>query len=365
MLKTLKLGERMSDYMKIAMFAPYIAAPGSRMPNCFEYWQKSASSNKTIDFYIPTNLDMSLYEKYDNIHIISLSAENFWEKLQALFDFPIIHDYYKTAEYRVFFGIIFHDLIKDYDYWGTTEFDMIYGNIMKLVQPYIDAGIEVIGRTAPFRLIKNTEKLCNLPFAEIKDFAHPLTLQKAFSSVFCWHYDEVGGMEIKYHQAGVTKVALDEVFAEPIAKSKSFVCIGKHGKWEFVWDKGSLWGCNDLGEKREFLAAHFMKRKLSTEYDRPLDNYFYIVPNHILQNCGENANDSAFLFSSFVYTVKYLVKTYRSMIREKSTITKEDREIWLETVRYCEDNGLLPVEPRNKSLMKKLYHAAKRIIVWR
>lgn len=351
--------------MKIAMFAPYIAAPGSRMPDHFEYWQKSAAANKTVDFYIPTNLDMSLYEKYDNIHIISLSAEEFWEKLQALFDFPIVHDYYKTAEYRVFFGIIFHDLIKDYDYWGTTEFDVFYGNIMKFVQPYIDAGVEVIGRTAPFRLIKNTKELCNLPFAEIKGFAHPLTLQKAFSSAFCWYYCEVGGMEIKYHQAGVTKTSLDEVFADLIAKSKSFVCIGKNGKWEFVWDKGSLWGYNDLGEKKEFLVAHFMKRKLSAKNDRPSDDYFHIVPNRILQNGEDNANDNAFLSSSFRYTFKYLVKTYRSMIREKNTITKEDREIWLEAVRYCEENGLLPVEPKSKNLMKKLYYAAKRIVVWR
>ena len=171
--------------MKIAMFAPYIAPPGGGLPDYYEYWQKSAAANSQVDFFVVTNLDVSKYIKYDNIHYILLTADEFWDKVQALFDFPIARSYYKSAEYRPLFGTIFLDYIKDYDYWGSTEFDMIYGDILSFLQPYLDKDADVIGQTGPFRLIKNSDRLRSIPFYEVRDFKHPLTLELAFSNAYC------------------------------------------------------------------------------------------------------------------------------------------------------------------------------------
>ena len=198
-MKKHELKERL-HIMKIAIFAPYFTKPGGTLPIWFEYWQKTASYNSGIDFFVPTNVDISQYKKYENIHFICMSAEEFWGKLDTILGFKVYRGYYKTTEYRVFFGILFKDVIQEYDYWGTSEFDVIYGDIMKYLRPYIESGEDVIGKDAHLRLIKNTDKLRNLPFEEAKGFEHPLNYEAAFSTEYCWYFVE-GGMNLRYQQA--------------------------------------------------------------------------------------------------------------------------------------------------------------------
>lgn len=346
--------------MKIAMFAPYFAPPKGELPNYFEYWQKTAAANKDIDFFIPTNLDTSKYTKYVNIHYIFMTAEEFWAQLQSMLDFPICKGYYKTAEYRVFFGIIFYDIIKDYDYWGSTEFDVFYGDIMKFVMPYIKKGAEVIGSTGPFRLIKNTPKLRNMPFFEIKEFNYPLTLQIAYSTEYCWYFDELVGMNVRYHQAGVKVYSLDNIFADISNKYKYLSIVNKKYKWAFEWNNGKLYGYNEYGKKKEFLNAHFQKRKLSCVPDYVPDK-FYIVPNSILNSCDNIL--SHIKVNSFWYTFKICSKKYTKYLFENHREGKNTKQIREELNRYCTDNGISPTKTIKNPIVNLLYKI-KRKILW-
>lgn len=344
--------------MKIAMFAPYFGPdPNRGLPNYYEYWLKSAAANNRIDFFIPTNLNIGKFTKYNNINYLVMTAEEFWNKIQAIVDFPISRDYYKCSEYRIFFGIIFEDILRDYDYWGLTEFDMIYGDILKILQHELKDGAEVIGRIAPLRLIKNTDKLRYMPFAELKGFTHPLTLEVAFSTSYCWYFSEIIGMNVRYQQNGVEITSIDDRFGDISTKYKYLHCIGMRGKWGFNWDHGQLRGYNDRGEQKEFAAIHLQKRTIECPNEPPGDR-FNIVPN-IIHN--DYADCHELNVGTTLYTIKHLCKKYCEMIREHRNAGKDAELITKEVIMYCKENGLISTNPN--PLLKPLY-AIKQMILW-
>lgn len=331
--------------MKIALFAPYFAPPGGGLPNYFEYWQKSAAANSGIDFFVPTNVDIKRYKKYDNVHFICMTAEEFWDRLQKLFDFQISHGYYKTAEYRVVFGILFKDILSGYDYWGTTDPDVIYGDILKFIKPYLDNGKEVIGTTAPFCLIKNTDRLRYLAFESAKGIDHPLNIKDSFSSDFCWHFDEVRGMGLRFYQAGIKAVPLNSVMADIDQKYKYFHIFGQSGKWGFWWKNGELIGYNNNKQQKEYMFAHFQKRRLALNGNENDADEFCIIPNIIINGSTDILPNIE--PNTFAYTMCNRIKTYGKHKRQQKDIKKELIVSWLETDKYCRDNGLLPPKKKN------------------
>lgn len=345
--------------MKIAMFMPYFAADPKAVPVLYRTWQKSAAMNNEIDFFVVTNLAVEEHKEYGNIHYIFMSADDFWEKLQSILDFPISHSYYKTAEYRVFFGIIFKDILRGYDYWGTTDPDVIYGDIMKFISPYLEQDAEVIGRYSPFRLIKNTESLCNMPFYEVKGMEHPLTLKDAFSTDCCWYFDEIAGMNVRYHQAGVKFYVLDECIADIRVRNRYLSMGRREGKWGFTWTNGKLYGYDDSGHTVEFLCIHLQKRHMTIEGDLDGADTFCVVPNRILSGCSHSPDISV---KNYLYPIKKLLLANLRVIRQQRQMSPEAKLIYLETQDYCLKEGLR--FPPEKKLIIRAWHALKRLIAW-
>ena len=323
--------------MKIAMFAPYFTKPGSGFPNYFEYWQKSAASNSSIDFYIPTNVDISKYKKYENINFICMTDIEYWGKLEKLLGFSVPRTYYKTGEHRALYGILFENVIKEYDYWGTTEFDVIYGDILKFIQPYIDKKESVIGRYSPFRLIKNTEPLRYLPLKNLQEVSHPLNVDTAYSQSFCWYYDEISGMGLRYYQAGIKEIVLGPYMGEVDQKYKFLYCMGRRGKWGFSWNNGKLIGYNNLGEKTELMYIHLQKRKLNVDDNKEVADKFCIVPNRFINDCEIDKNITP---NSIVYTLKNRMAFCKKMNRDLKSLDEESRLILNDISDYSVKIGL-------------------------
>ncbi len=346
--------------MKIAMFAPMFLPPGGTFNNYFEYWQKSAASNCKIDFFVPTNIDTRRYKDYSNIHFISMTDEEFWEKIEAVLGFRIARGYYKTAELRPFFGIVFKDILKDYDYWGSTEFDVIYGDIFHFVQPYLDQGEKIIGKHDFFRLIKNTDEMREMPFRKVTGMSYPLTLEKAFSTNFCWYFGEFRGMGIRYFQAGVHEVSLNDYLAQVKPGNTFFECNFMPGKWNFKWNNGKLIGNDEKGNEKEFLLAHFQKRKLETSESSCDGNVFYIIPNEITSLC----DGYQYCEKSILYNLKWKNRVYKNAIKDQRLVGDEGRRIWEEIYAYCKQNGLGDFEDNN-SAGRRIKDIIKRMLIWK
>jgi len=164
--------------------------------------------------------------------------------------------------------VIFEDWLKDYDFWGYGDLDLIYGNIRKFCNDQVLQEYDIIsGRkkylTGHFALYRNNETVNNL----YKNhrwhqhiFQHPA--HKAFDEK---HMTSV----VRYQAPGIR--ALFENFAG----SDGNWCIKKWHKengWEVKLDNGEL---INLQSKDEYMYFHFFNMKKGDMEVPQVD----IVPN--------------------------------------------------------------------------------------
>lgn len=113
-------------------------------------------------------------ESKGNVEIIPMDTEQFnslvEEKLGVRPNFyitkigvPSVH----VTDFYIFSGIIFEDYIKDVDYWGITNMDVVYGRLSKFLPDEDLSKYEVWSDdintiNGVFCLWKNTEKVNNL-----------------------------------------------------------------------------------------------------------------------------------------------------------------------------------------------------------
>ncbi len=97
------------------------------LPNTFKFWYQSALNNPTINFLLFTDCCIS---NAKNIKVIECSFNKFIQDIQSKFDFKInISAPYKLCDFRPAYGDIFQEYIRNYDFWGFGDVDLVYGDI--------------------------------------------------------------------------------------------------------------------------------------------------------------------------------------------------------------------------------------------
>ena len=92
---------------KICLLEPYYGT----FPNYFHLWIKSASLNRSIDFYIIPGSFVP-YELPSNIFLINMSLGEIKERLENAVGVSIkLSEPYKLCEYRPAYGLIFDDIV--------------------------------------------------------------------------------------------------------------------------------------------------------------------------------------------------------------------------------------------------------------
>ena len=112
----------------IAVILPYFG----KFPNYFEFFLQSCKDNPTVDFYIITDNDISRFDDnyHGNIHFIETSFPDVRNRFQEAFPFEIsLPRPYKLCDFKPVYGMVFHDIVQKYDFWGYCDCDLIFGNI--------------------------------------------------------------------------------------------------------------------------------------------------------------------------------------------------------------------------------------------
>lgn len=108
---------------KIVIIFPYFG----NLPPQYRAWRATALYNPTIDFLFFTDADM---DPAENIIIHKMQFSAFRQIVQEAFDFQItLNRPYKLCEYKQSYGYILQDYIKDYDFWGFGDLDLVYGDL--------------------------------------------------------------------------------------------------------------------------------------------------------------------------------------------------------------------------------------------
>jgi len=110
---------------KIAIIIPYFG----KWPAWFEYFLLSCAYNSSVDWLLFSDCGKP-GEIFDNTRFIDFTLDDFNRLASQKLDLSIkIMHPYKICDLRPAFGHIFSEYIKDYEFWGYGDIDLIYGNL--------------------------------------------------------------------------------------------------------------------------------------------------------------------------------------------------------------------------------------------
>ncbi len=115
---------------KIAFIRPFFQGP---FLNYFQLFLDSCGNNPGFDWIILTD-NKEEYRYPANVYKIYMTFAEAKDVIQKHFDFPVsIPSPAKLHDYKAAFGYVFSQYLKDYMYWGTTDYDVIYGDLGKYI----------------------------------------------------------------------------------------------------------------------------------------------------------------------------------------------------------------------------------------
>jgi len=171
-----------------------------------------------------------------------------------------LEDAYKVPDYKSAFGMLFEDYLKDFDFWGHCDVDIIWGDIRKYTTEEILDKHDIFSTrkrrmSGHFSLFRNTPGINRL-FRQSSEFA------EVTQQVRCCGFDEEGMTRLiaQLAQADSIRVYWPKFlhnYADPKTDTPSKLppYINR-----YFWEMGKLFDCT--GESAaEILYLHFMTWK--------------------------------------------------------------------------------------------------------
>lgn len=168
---------------KIVFIIPYFG----HFNNYFDIWLNSCANNPTIDWLIFTDC-RDKYNFPQNVKVIYTTYENIKAHFQSFYDFKIsLEKPYKLCDFRPAYGEIFYEYIKDYDFWGYCDTDLVWGDMRNFLTDEILNKYDKIGARGHCCIIRNTDKMRK---AYRYNSSNLVTYKDAFSSGLAFCFDE-------------------------------------------------------------------------------------------------------------------------------------------------------------------------------
>ena len=270
----------------ICLILPWFGGP---FKNYFQFFLESCRNNPTINWLIFTD-SSQIFDFPENVRVCYCSFEWIKRKIQEKFDFQIsLERPYKLCDFKPAYGEIFAEELKDFDFWGYCDCDLIFGNIRNFVTEEILEKYEKIFSRGHFSLYKNE--------TGTNSFYRTLNYKEVFSNDKGYSFDEWPGISGAWEKSGkdyYDELAMDDIrvgfrafrLTKEISdktgpyhrKNKNISGICKKMKNVFYrYRNGSLFRCYNLNGKScsdEVLYVHFQKRNLAIcENLQQYDNY--------------------------------------------------------------------------------------------
>ena len=287
--------------MKIKIIGVYFGT----LPSYFQLWLDTVGRNPAFTWLLYTDADLAAYACPGNLQVIPCTFAQIKERVQDKLGYaPELDTPWGLCKFRVAFGKIFEDDLKDADYWGWTDFDVLYGDLTPVLRA-CEAGYDKILPLGHLSLVRNDARLT----AGI--LAHPLT-----RTILSQENPETGSgcfdkREFRYEilPSLQARQQNDIPFAQPYCRHGCFrmcdtaaLCtrLGLAGGARpapvpcvFTWRDGHLYGWFALADKSvkkvECVYIHFFRRDMTPRVAAFEKNKAYlIVPNEIIAFDGHD-----------------------------------------------------------------------------
>lgn len=154
---------------KIALIIPYFTAYPPIWLNLNFY---TCSKQSNIDFIYFTDCDeiIHLASKYSNIICHKISFEDYCNNVSNRLGLAFHPQHaYKLCDLKPFYGFIHEDILKQYDFWGYGDNDLVYGNLEVLTSDNMLNSYDVITTMSEriaghFAIFRNNAKYRTLGF---------------------------------------------------------------------------------------------------------------------------------------------------------------------------------------------------------
>lgn len=263
----------------IVVIFPYFGT----LPVQYKMWRASALCNPSVDFMFFTDADV---EPAKNIIVHQMQFCDFQRMAQESFNFPIVLDRpYKLCEYKQAYGYILQKYIKDYDFWGFGDLDLVYGDIRSFITDEVLSHKFILG-WGHLSLFRNDDDT-NTYF--MKQEPGYQNYKDAFTTSKITFFDEFGhkGCSDKWRDCRREDCWLEEPFDNVSKPKQSFHFCSLNRDWKQVVFEHSgnklfmLRFYNGKLEKKESLYAHFQHRAFMK--DRVTDySHFLVTPQAII-----------------------------------------------------------------------------------
>lgn len=262
--------------MKKILIVPYFG----KINNYFNLWLESCKYNKNIDWLIITDCAIE-YKLPNNIKVINMEFSDFVNFVQSKFNFKIsLKHPYKLCDYRPCYGYIFEDYIRDYDFWGYCDCDLIFGDIEKFLNQEIFNNYDKILRRGHLSFIRNTKDI-NRNFFKYETYKIILT------SPVNYAYDESvygyrNGFAGELLESGYSFLEDSIHIADVEFRKLPFTVINENSQsYIFSFENGKtykLYEVNNKIKKEEVMYIHFQKRKMNNLL-KNTSNIYIMTPN--------------------------------------------------------------------------------------
>ena len=264
---------------RIVIIFPYFGT----LPPQYKMWRASALYNSTIDFMFFTDADV---EPATNIIVRKMTFCDFQQIVQKAFNFPIALDRpYKLCEYKQAYGFILQKYIKDYDFWGFGDLDLVYGDIRTFLTDSVLEHKFLLG-WGHLTLLRNDDDANTYFMKEVKGYQD---YKDAFTTKGITFFDEFGynGCSDKWRDCRFEDCWLEWSFDNISRPKEAYHLCSLNRGWkqvifEHIGKKLYMLRFNHGHiEKKESLYAHFQHRGFMKDYVTDY-SHFLVTPKAII-----------------------------------------------------------------------------------
>lgn len=270
---------------RIGYLLPYFG----NLPKGFDLWLLTCQANPSMDWLIFTD-DQTKYDYPENVKVKYISYDAFKKRIVDHFNFPVVIDRpWKLCEFKPAYGEIFSHELREYDFWGHCDTDLIWGDIRNFITDDILEKYDKIGFQGHSTLYRNTPEV-NSRYKTI--IPGQLSYKDIFNSSEGHCFDE-NGIENIYEYLKIpyfreTNFAhLDRFHSSFFLGHQPISEDYKNDRQVFVWNNGKIIRYY-LKQKsvcqEEYMYLHFFSAPITYRTTKIDISCKYVARPHVVEN---------------------------------------------------------------------------------
>lgn len=173
----------------ILLIIPYFG----KFKNYFQLFLESCRVNSSINWLILTD-DVRKFDYPKNVSVVYMTFDELKARFENKLNMPIsLKNPYKLCDFKPTYGVVFDDYIKEFDFWGYCDTDLIFGNIRRFLTEDILQRCDKVLTRGHLSLWRNCRRM-NEFFKEETDEFYKIV----FSSDDQYAFDEYGSYGIAH-----------------------------------------------------------------------------------------------------------------------------------------------------------------------